>query len=202
MGTISKFAFDTEFSPSGDVVREAPKKFSAEEVEAECQAAYARGAQDATAQAERQAAAALQALADATKKLLGQLDSERQAMRNEAARLALAAARKVAGAALEAHGVERAAAAIEAVMDLLRHQPRLLVKLSPDAAEALKPRIDEMAQAHGYDATILVRTQAGLKSGEVIIDWSDGMLAMSPDDANAQIEALVETALASPEQGS
>jgi flagellar assembly protein FliH len=202
MSTIRKFAFDMEFSPSGEVMREAPKKFSAEEVEAERQAAYARGTQDATAQAERQAAAALQALADATKALLAQLGAERRAMREEAAQLALAAARKIAGVALDAHGAERAAAAIEAVMDLLRHQPRLLVKLAPDAAEMLKPRIDEMAQAHGYVATILVRPQQGLRRGEVVIDWSDGMVAMSPDDTVAQIEALIESALAAPEPGS
>jgi flagellar assembly protein FliH len=199
MSTIRKFAFDTEFSPTGEVVREAPKKFTAQEVDAERQAAYAQGAQDAAAQAERQAAAALQTLADAAKRLLSQLDSERRCMRDEAVRLALAAARKIAGAALEAHGVERAAAAIEAAMDLLRHQPRLLVKLAPDAAEALKLRIDDMARAHGYAATILVRSQPDLRCGEVVIDWSDGMVAMSPEDTIAQIETLIETALATPE---
>lgn len=202
MNTIRKFSFDTEFSPTGDVVREAPRKFTAEEVEAERQLAYARGAQDATAQAERQAAVALQALADAAKKLLSQLNRERQVMRDEAARLALVAAQKIAGAALEAHGVERAATAIEAAMDQLRHQPRLLVKLAPDAADALKPRIDELAQAHGYGATILVRAQSGLRDGEVVIDWSDGMVAMSPAETAAQIEALIEAALATPDQGS
>lgn len=202
MNTIRKFSFDTEFSPTGDVVREAPRKFTTEEVEAERQLAYARGAQDATAQAERQAAVALQALADAAKKLLSQLNRERQVMRDEAARLALVAAQKIAGAALEAHGVERAATAIEAAMDQLRHQPRLLVKLAPDAADALKPRIDELAQAHGYGATILVRAQAGLRDGEVVIDWSDGMVAMSPEETAAQIEALIEAALATPDQGS
>ncbi len=202
MNTIRKFSFDTEFSPTGDVVREAPRKFTAEEVEAERQLAYARGAQDATAQAERQAAVALQALADAAKKLLSQLNRERQVMRDEAARLALVAAQKIAGAALEAHGVERAATAIEAAMDQLRHQPRLLVKLAPDAADALKPRIDELAQAHGYGATILVRAQSGLRDGEVVIDWSDGMVAMSPEETAAQIEALIEAALATPDQGS
>jgi flagellar assembly protein FliH len=202
MGTIRKFSFDTEFTLAGEVVREAPRKFSADDVEAERQAAYARGAQDAAAQAERLTAAAMQALADAAKNLLAQLDQERHEMRDEAARLALVAARKIAGAALDAHGVERVATAIEAAMDLLRHQPRLLVKLAPHAVEALKPRIEEMAQAHGYAAKILVRAEAGLSSGDVVIDWSDGMIAMSPDEAVAQIEALVEAALTTPEHRS
>lgn len=198
MSTIRKFAFDTEFSADGEVVREPAKKFSGEDVEAERKAAYARGAQDATAQAERQAAAALQALAGTAAKLLANLDDERRALRDEAARLALAAARKIAGAALEAHGGERAAAAIEAAMDLLRHQPRLLVKLAPDSVDALKPRIEAMAQAHGYAATVLVRAQQGMRNGEVVIDWSDGMIATSPDEAAAQIEARIDAALEGP----
>jgi hypothetical protein len=40
---------------------------------------------------------------------------------------------KIAGAALDGFGEERAASAIEAAMDALRHQPRLVVKLPPDA---------------------------------------------------------------------
>ena len=81
--------------------------------------------------AERETAAALQAIADAASAILTRLDAESRAMREEAARIAMIAARKMAGAALDAHGAERAAAAIEAAMDTLRHQPRLLVKLSP-----------------------------------------------------------------------
>jgi len=139
----------------------------------------------------------LQALADAASAVLTRLDAESQAMRAEAALVALAASRKIAGAALDAFGHERAAAAIEAAMDALRHQPRLVVKLSPEAAEALKPRIAEMTETHAYAGAVLVRAEPGLRAGAVIIDWSDGVVRMNPDDAAQRIATLIDAALAS-----
>lgn len=197
MTQIRKYAFDTEFSPDGAIVKAAPKHLTPEEVEAVSAAAYERGKQDAVAQAERQTAAALQALADAASAVLHRLDAESQAMRAEAANVAFAASRKIAGAALDAFGDERTAAAIEAAMDALRHQPRLLVKLSPEACETLKPRIEEMCETHAYAGAVLVRPQPGLRSGEVTIDWSDGVIHLSPDDAAERIQTLIDAALAS-----
>lgn len=198
MSNLRRYAFDTEFAPDGAIVSAKPKPLTTDEVDAERASAYKKGAQDATAQAERETAAALQALADAASAILTRLDAESRAMREEAARVALAAARKIAGAALDAYGAERAAAAIESAMDTLRHQPRLLVKLSPEAAETLKPRIDEMTETHAYAGAVLVRPQAGLRNGDVVIDWSDGVITMSPDDAAQRIEALIDSALAMP----
>jgi flagellar assembly protein FliH len=83
-------------------------------------------------------------------------------------------------------------------MDMLRHQPRLVVKLSPEAAEVLGPRIGAMCETHAYAGAVLVRPQAGLRSGEVTIDWSDGVINMKPDEAAERIEALIEAALAAP----
>lgn len=198
MANVRKYAFDTEFGPDGAIVKDAPKKLTPDEIAAECAAAYERGKQDALAQAERQTAAALQAIADAASAVLTRLDAESQAMREEAARVAIAAANKIAGAALDGFGHERAAGAVEAAMDALRHQPRLVVKLSPEATETLKPRIAEMCETHAYAGAVLVRAEAGLKSGEVVIDWSDGVITMNPDDAAERINILVEAALAAP----
>ena len=198
MANIRRYAFDTEFTPDGAIVAAAPTRLAPEEVEAERRLAYATGAQDATATAERETAAALQALADAASAVLTRLDAESRAMREEAARVAIAAARKIAGAALDAFGEERAVSAIESAMDALRHQPRLVVRLSPEGAERLKPRIEEMVATHAYAGAVLVRAEPNLRQGEVVIDWSDGVVSMKPEDAAARIDALVEAALAAP----
>lgn len=203
MSGIRKYAFDTEFAPDGAILSDVPKKPTAEQIEAQIANAYERGKQDATALAERQAAAALEALAGAASAVLTRLDAESRAMRAEAAGIALSAARKIAGAALDQFAPERITAAVEAAMDALRHQPRLMVKVSPEALETLKPRIDEMCETHGYAGTVLLRAQAGLGKGEVLIDWSDGVVSSSPQEAEARISALIEAALASaePQQG-
>ena len=198
MSQIRKYGFDTEFAPDGAIVRDAPKRLSPEEIEAECAAAYERGKQDAVAQAERRAAAALEALADAASAVLTRLDAESAAMREEAARIALAAAHKISGAALDAFGAERAAAAVEAAMDALRHQPRLLVKLPAAEVDALKARIEAMCETHAYAGAVLVRADEKLRAGEVVIDWSDGVITLSPTEAAERINSLVEAALAAP----
>jgi flagellar assembly protein FliH len=197
MTQIRKYAFATEFAPDGAIVKEAPKRLTPEEIDAACAEAYERGKQDAVAQAERHAAAALQALADAASAVLTRLNAESQAMRAEAAKIAFASASKIAGAALDAFGVERAAAAIEAAMDALRHQPRLVVKLSPDACEVLKPRIADMCETHAYAGAVLVRAEPDLSNGEVVIDWSDGVIQLSPDEAAQRIQSLIDASLAS-----
>jgi flagellar assembly protein FliH len=198
MAQVRKYGFDTEFAPNGAIVSDAPKRLSPEEVAAECAAAYERGKQDAVAQAERKAAAALEALADAASGVLTRLNVESTAMREEAAQIAIAAARKIAGEALDAFGVERAAAAIEAAMDALRHQPRLVVKLPSADAEVLQPRIAAMCETHAYAGAVLVRADPALRIGEVVIDWSDGVVSLKPSEAVERINALVEAALAAP----
>ncbi|MEZ5958950.1 MAG: FliH/SctL family protein [Hyphomonadaceae bacterium] len=200
MSNIRKYAFDIEFTPDGEIMREPPKRITPEEVEAAGTDGYERGKNDATAQAERRTAAALEAIADAASAVLTRLNAESHAMRAEAASVALAAAQKIAGAALDEFGAARAAQAIEAAMDALRHQPRLVVKLPPDLAEQLKPRIAEMCETHAYASAVLVRAEPGLKTGEVVIDWSDGVIAMDPADAARRIEELIDAALAAPHE--
>ena len=198
MAQVRKYAFDKEFAPDGAVVRDASRRLPPEEVEAERKAAYERGKQDSVAQAEHRIAAALEALAAAANAAVSRLDDESRVMREEAARLALVASRKIAGAALERFGEERAAAAVEAAVDMLRHQPRLLVRLPPEAAEALKPRIDSICANHGYAGAVLVRAEPGLGAGAVSIDWSDGMITLDPKDAVQRVETLIESALSAP----
>lgn len=198
MAQVRKYGFDTEFAPDGAVMREAPKRLTPEEIAAECAAAYERGKQDALAQAERKVAAALEALADAASAVLTRLDTESAAMREEAARIALAAARKISGEALDAFGAERAAAAVEAAMDALRHQPRLLVKLPAADAEVLRTRIAAMCETHAYAGAVLVRAEDALRTGEVVIDWSDGVVRLKPEEAAERINTLIEAALAAP----
>src|SRR5690606_3675461 len=53
MSNIRKYAFETEFTPDGEIMREPPKRITPEEVSAASNDGYERGKQDATAQAER-----------------------------------------------------------------------------------------------------------------------------------------------------
>jgi flagellar assembly protein FliH len=203
MSSARKYGFDTEFASDGKILSEqsSTRRLSPEEVEKQCAAAYERGKQDVLAQAERDSAKAVQALADAAAAIVSRLDSERALMREEAARIAAAAARKIAGAALDQFAPDQAQGAIEAAMDALRHQPRILVKLAPATAEALRPRLEAMRDAHAYAGAILIRDDANMKAGAVTIDWTDGVISIDPADIAARVDALIDAALAASRAG-
>lgn len=191
------FSFDTEFAPDGAIVREGKKRLSPEEIEAECAQAYERGKADAYAAAERDVAAQMQTLASAASAILARLGAESRSMREEALLVAMAAARKISGAALDAFGAETTLSALEAAMDALRAQPRLLVRLAPAAAETLRPRIGDLCAAHGYAGAVLVRADENIKQGAVSIDWTDGLVTHDPQAIAARVEDLIAAALAS-----
>ena len=201
---MRKFSFDTEFAPDGTIVRDGSqtaRRFNSDEVETARQAAYAQGRDDALAAAERASAQALADLAARTAALLQTLDVQAQAMRAQATQLALVAARKIADAALDAFGHERVMAAIETAMENLRHSPRLIVRIAPDAAETLRPRIAEMAAAHQYPNAVIVRAEAGLQGPAVTIDWGDGVVTLDPNEIAARIDAQISSALLGAAQG-
>ncbi len=47
MTQLRKFAFETEFAPDGAILRDAAKKITSEEIEAQSHAAYQQGKHDA-----------------------------------------------------------------------------------------------------------------------------------------------------------
>ncbi|MDX2275765.1 MAG: FliH/SctL family protein [Hyphomonadaceae bacterium] len=201
MSSARKYGFDTEFAPDGKILSDpvAARRITPEDVEKQCAQAYERGKKDALAQAERDAAKALQTLADAAQTIVARLNDESTTMRTEATRIASAAARKIAGAALDQFGADHAQAAIEAAMDALRHQPRLLIKVPSSSAEVLRPRLEAMREAHAYGGAILIRDDSALKSGTVIIDWTDGVISLDPADIAARVDALIDATLAGAE---
>jgi flagellar biosynthesis/type III secretory pathway protein FliH len=118
-------------------------------------------------------------------------------MRAEAARIALVAARKIADASLDAFGADRAAAAVEAAMDALRHQPRLMVKVSESNLEDLSARIESACASHAYGGAVIVRADPNFKAGGVSIDWGAGVVVSDPEDVLEKVQHMVEAALAS-----
>lgn len=195
------FSFDTEFAPDGTIVREGGRPrtlFTANEVEAARSEAYAAGKQDALAQAEKRAAEALNSLARQVERLLSAYDAEARTLRTEAAALALAAARKVAGEALDRFGAERAEAAVAEAMDALRHGPRLIVRLPEAMAGLLAPRLEAAAARAGFAGALLVRGEPGLAAGDVALDWTDGLIAHDRAEAFARIDAIITRALSAP----
>lgn len=95
-----KFDFDTEFDENGEILREGEsyKRFFTQD---DVDAARMWGVEEGREMEEGRCADALQAVASQMQLILARLAGESEALRQSAAMLAIAAARKIAGAALE-----------------------------------------------------------------------------------------------------
>ncbi len=198
MSAVRKYAFDTVFSPDGAVLRDGSgfrAQFTRDEVEAVKASAFEDGRADSMARAEESSAQALQRLANEAARLLSALETERAALRAEAAQLAMTAARLVAGKALEKFGEDRIASAVEQAMDQLRQGPRLIIRVPTNSYGALRPRLEGMAQASAYPAAIMVREEPQMSAGDVIIEWADGAIALDRDALFSRAEEIIDTAL-------
>lgn len=192
MTTVRKFGFERVFSPSGEVLRDGDGHrtiYTQEEVDALCAEARKAGETSAVAEAERLAAAAANALAKQAQLLLGRLHEEALALQGEAAALALAAGKALAGCALQHFGEERALAVAQETMANLRTAPRLSARVPPAAMERLSPRLQAAAEAAGLGETLQVRADPAARPGDITLEWNEGRVRVSLQELEERLAA-------------
>lgn len=193
------FAFDTVFDDAGSVAYQPPvrrKHYTAEEVEAARVAGFAEGERSAVAEAEGRAADALADIARATRAALAALQGVAHGHRVDSANLALAAARRIADAALDRFPEAPLAAALEALARELTAEPRLIVRVAPDLQERMQLVLNHTAEAVGFEGQILARAERGMLPAAFVLDWGDGKAAFDPQDAAHRVAAALDAALA------
>lgn len=198
MSAVRKYAFDTVFAPDGAILRDGKgfrTQYNSEEVEAERRTAFEEGRREETARAEGEAASAAERLAASAAAILGRLNQECESLRREAAALAMAAARKAAGAALDAFGEERILAAVAETMDALRHAPRLIIRVPTNSYSALRPRLEELARQSAYAGAVVVREDPALAAADVTLEWAEGLIAFDQESLFARVDEIITRSL-------
>ncbi len=197
--TATPFNFETEFAADGRVLRHGDKwrlTFTREEMQAECEKAYAKGRDDALAQAAQTAAAHLQTLAENSAVILQTLQEESRTCRAQAMELVLVAARKIAGTALERYPEERLRECISALLPDLRGQARLVVHCSkavlPEQIEALHA----LAEEHGFEGALVIRQSDDAAPGDVTLEWAQGEICIDTGRIADKVENAVRHWLA------
>jgi len=194
-----KFAFDTVFDDAGDISATAPRakrSYTPEEVQAERAQAFAEGERSVVARAEQAAATALADIAGTVKAALPALTALVHEHRESSAELALAAAKAIAGAALEQFPEAPVSAALESLAREIESQPRLIVRVNGDMVERSRTALEKLAQSLGYPGQILVKDEPRLPPAAFVLDWGDGRAAFDPAEASARVEAALRTAVA------
>jgi flagellar assembly protein FliH len=192
MKNAAKFTFDTEFLPEGDRVAPTAKArqrrtLTNEELEAMAQSARREGEIAAGARAVEQLDRTVAALTVSLRAALDSSHAQIEAVRADAAGIALAMARKIAPAAIAALPVADVEMALREAMHQAIIEPRITLRAAPGVIETLAPRIEAIAHEEGYEGRVMLAADPAVTGADCRIEWRGGGAERS--------EAVIEAAL-------
>ncbi|HEX4457062.1 MAG TPA: FliH/SctL family protein [Polyangia bacterium] len=205
MNTSAKYTFDVEFRPEGDLVSNAArarqkKAYSTDEIDQLSARAREQGMKAGQVRAAETQAQEIGKLVLALRDVVARSSKATDDVRQEAAMIALTAARKLAGAALDAlPGAD--------IEDVLRHalhqalgEPRIVLHTSQKVAEILRPRLAEIALEEGFDGRVVVTGEAAIDAGDCRIEWRGGGAERSITSIEAAIAELIARRFSNPSE--
>ena len=201
MSALTRFDFATEFADDGRVAfAPAPTRrtLSTHEIDALTARAFADGEQSALARAQAAQADALRRLAVAADQALSSLSQAVHEHRRGSAELALAAARRIADAALDRFPEAPLLLALDALSREVEAAPRLTVRISAPNSEheAVSALVESAAATAGFAGRLSVSLDADAPPGSFSFDWGDGRAAFDPETAAARVAEALSGALA------
>lgn len=194
------FTFDTEFDAAGVVVqpsafRPVKRAFTPNEVEALVAQARLEARTEALAETESLRAMALSTIGQTLTDAVPALAKIARVHREQAAELALSAARVVASAALERFPAGPLQAALEALGQEIDASPRLVIRTG-DLDDANRARITQLCDDSGFSGVVAFREEPGLPAASFQLEWADGRAEFDADAAFVRIGEALTSALA------
>ncbi len=196
MAPQHKFTFDTEFLGTED--RRAPaararqkQTLTTEELDRMQAEARSQGESNAQARNIEALERSIAALTISVRAALDQSHAEIETLRDEAARVALAMARKIAPAALAALPAGDVEIALRQAMHQAIGEPRITLRTAPAVAEAIEPRLADIAHEEGYDGRITIAADPAMKAGDCRIEWRGGGAERSEQAIEDALTSLI-----------
>jgi flagellar assembly protein FliH len=199
---LPKFDFQTVFSAEGDVLRDGRRVkqvLTAAEVEQERKQAFAEGEASETSKAAAIQADAVRAIASQMQLILARLAGESDALRQQSATLALVAARKLAGSALDNFAADAVAGFCENVLRDLRGEPKFNVHCAEAIAGPVAEILENIASEAGFEGAVIVRANADMVGADCRLEWASGSVERTQADIETRIETLVADWLNAPD---
>jgi flagellar assembly protein FliH len=191
-----KFTFDTEFSGSED--RRAPaaqarqkQTLTIEELENLKVLARSEGENSAQARANEALERTIAALTISVRAALDISHAEVEQLRDDAARLALAMAKKIAPAALAALPTGDVETALRQAMHQAIAEPRITLRAAPAVTQVLEPRLNDIAHQEGYEGRVLIAADPAMTGADCRIEWRGGGAERSESSIEDALNALI-----------
>jgi flagellar assembly protein FliH len=196
MAPQRKFTFDTEFLGTED--RPAPaararqkQTLTTEELDRMQAEARTQGENNAQARTTEALERSIAALTISVRAALDQSHAEIENLRDEAARVALAMAKKIAPAALAALPAGDVEIALRQAMHQAIGEPRITLRAAPAVTEILEPRLTDIAHQEGYEGRLLIAADPAMKAGDCRIEWRGGGAERSEQTIEDALTALI-----------
>ena len=194
----SRFSFETEFTPQGEIRRGPDRKyFSREETDQMAAKARAEGEVKARQTVEAKGFASVDKIVAHLAPVAAQLAGIAEQLRAEAAEMAIIAARKIAGSALDKAGDEAAANAISEIVRQLKLNPVITVSVAPESINEVERRMEQLRR-QGLGANLAFVPNAEAKPGDWTVVWGEGSAGFSRQGIEATIEAIMNARLQDP----
>ena len=194
----TRFSFETEFTPQGEILRGPDRKyFSREETDQMAAKARAEGEVKARQTVEAKGFASVDKIVAHLAPVAAQLAGIAEQLRAEAAEMAIIAARKIAGSALDKAGDEAAANAISEIVRQLKLNPVITVSVAPESISEVERRMEQLRR-QGLGANLAFVPNAEAKPGDWTVVWGEGSAGFSRQGIEATIEAILNARLQDP----
>jgi flagellar assembly protein FliH len=194
--TATKFTFDTEFRGEHDLLSNAArvrqkKSYTHDEIDALCTKSRAEGMKAGQVRAAEAIATGANETATAVKNALARAAQDIEAVRAEAAQLALIAARKLARAAIAALPHAEVEDALRAAMHQALGEPRIVLRVAPKVAEALQENIAAIAHEEGFDGRVQISADPAIKGADCRIEWRGGGAERIEEALEASLNEII-----------
>src|SRR5581483_1541663 len=113
--------------------------------------------------------------------------------------LSLAIVRRLFPELARRHGLEEIEGLLTRCIETLHREPRFTVRVAAAQLEEIRPRIEEIAIARGFECRIAVSGDDAIKLGDGQVEWTEGGMIRKADSIWAAIETAIEQAAASAE---
>jgi len=219
MVKLQKYLFDTDFGTPRiapvdmgyaedpmmmEMVEEEPAPpppptFSEEELTLAREQAYDQGRQaghnEAAQSLEQMIGMSLATAAHHLQALGAAQAAEGEAIAKEAAAVAVAIVRKLHPEFARLYGLEEIEAAVLDCLRNLDRTPKVTLKVHPELVDAVKEKIEGLAERAAFDGKLGVLADGSLGPGDCRVEWGDGGAERDQSAVWAQIDQAVEAAL-------
>lgn len=154
-------------------------------------AGLAEGERTATARAEKQVAAAAEALAGKAAAMAATIDDARKQAVAEAVTLALSIARKLAGRLLAAEPTAEIEALIAECLATLDGVPHLVIRCEPMLADRVRDIATGKMSHSGFTGRLVVLGDPDIAIGDARLEWADGGVVRDIRQLSADIDARI-----------